>query len=54
MGYLVIEVGCRLVVIMTTKGTRFVDPVTKFRTEPGWRMMPKCLDDREKCHKMNR
>ena len=48
MGYLVIEVGSRLMIITMTKGTRFVDPVTKFSTEPWWGMMSTCLDNRGK------
>ena len=46
--YLVIEVGSRLLITMTMKGVRFVDPVTNFMTELWWRMTYRCLDNWDK------
>ena len=48
MRYLVTEVDGRLAVITTMKGTRFVDTVMNFRTEPWWGMMSRWFDGTEK------
>ena len=46
--YQVTEVGSRLVIIPTMKGTRFVDPVANFRTQPWWGTMSGWFDNRDK------